>query len=359
MMNALLVLALLTQDADLTVTGKAKREDKEYELTVSGRGKALQDRDQVRLRFTRFVNRLTWADGSLAVEALDDDSERVAPVEKLAFTHVERFQTAGDVEARIGWGPEGFPVRRIFRAASPHETAHAIGSDARQVEAAVRAAGLVLADLEALKKDAAMKRQSRLQKRIDWRKQAVRQELARSFLSASAHALTMWMDDVEHAVELEQAGKDAAGMLSSLSGKPFTWDEARAQLATIEAVSLRERGLLIVQEVVALGREIAAAVATGDAAGFPRKDKEFTKTVEMLRAADAEVRKGPHGGRYAAMTDLPDGSVDDLVVEAAGVLQAAAGCIHCAPSSVSDFDELGRKLMDRAAAFEARIRTQP
>src|SRR6185295_4347829 len=119
MMNALLVLALLTQDADLTVTGKAKREDKEYELTVSGRGKALQDRDQVRLRFTRFVNRLTWADGSLAVEALDDDSERVAPVEKLAFTHVERFQTAGDVEARIGWGPEGFPVRRIFRAASP------------------------------------------------------------------------------------------------------------------------------------------------------------------------------------------------------------------------------------------------
>lgn len=361
MMNALLLLALLTQDADLTVSGKAKRDDKEFELTISGRGKALQDRDQVRLRFVRFANRLAWADGSITTEALDDDSERVAPVEKLSFTHVESFQTPGDVDVRIGWGPEGFPVRRMFRAASSHETAHAIASDAKQFDATLHGASKILDDLEAMKKEAAtpMKRQSRLQKRIDWRKTAYRQELGRSYLSASAHALTAAMDDIEHAAELEQAGKDVAGMLSSLSGKPFTWEEARAQLSVIEAVSLRERALLIVREVVALGRDISAAVASGDAAGFPRKDKDFTKTAEMLRAADAECRKGPHGGRYAALTDLPDGTVDEFIVEAVGYLQAAAGCIHCAPSSVSDFDELGRKLMDRAAAFETHLRSQP
>jgi len=361
MMNALLVLALLTQDADLSVTGKAKREDKEYELTVSGRGKSLQDHDQVRLRFTRFANRVNWSDGAIVTEAVDDDSERVAPVEKQAFTHPERFRTAGEVEVRIGLGPEGFQVRRILRAASPHETAHAIVSDAKQIDAVLLAAGRMLADLEALKKDPAppMKRQGRLQKRVEWRKNASRQEIAHSFLSASAQALERWMDDVEHLAELEQAGKDNAGLLSSLSGKPFTGEEAKAQLSTIEAVSLRERALLIVREVVALGRDIAAAVSAGDAASFARKDKEFTKTVEMLREADGVFRKAPSGGRYAALVDLNGSTIDDLVIEAAGYLQAAAGCIHCTPSSVSDFDDLGRKLMDRAAAFEVRIRTQP
>jgi hypothetical protein len=361
MMNALLVLALLTQDADLSVTGKAKREDKEYELTVSGKGKSLQDHDQVRLRFTRFANRLNWADGSITTEAIDDDSERVAPVEKHAFTHPERFPTAGDVEVRIGLGPEGFPIRRMFRTASPHEAAHAIAADAKQFDAALHGAGQMIADVEALKKDPAppMKRQGRLQKRVDWRKNAYRQEIAHSFLTASAHALSLWMEDVENAAELEQAGKDHAAMLSSLSGKPFTWEEARAQLSTIEAVSLRERALLIVREIVALGRDIAAAVAAGDAASFTRKDKDFTKTLEMLREDDGVFRKGPFGGRYAALVDLNGSTIDDLAIEASGYLQAGAGCVHCAPSSVSDFDELGRKLMDRAAAFEVRIRTQP
>jgi Tfp pilus assembly protein PilX len=104
---------------------------------------------------------------------------------------------------------------------------------------------------------------------------------------------------------------------------------------------------------------LAAAMSAGDAASFARKEKEFTKTVEMLREADGLFRKGPSGGHYAALVDLNGSTIDDLVTEAAGYLQAAAGCIHCTPSSVSDFDDLGRKLMDRAAAFEVRIRTQP
>ena len=70
-------------------------------------------------------------------------------------------------------------------------------------------------DLDALKNEPAppMKKQGRLQKRIDWRKNAYCPEIAHSFLSASARALTLWMEDVENAAELERNGKDAGSMV--------------------------------------------------------------------------------------------------------------------------------------------------
>lgn len=366
MMNALLVLALLCQDGDLSVSGKAKRQDKEYELTVSGKGKSLQDQEMVTLRFRRLANRLHWADGTLVTEAVDDEIRRVAKVEHQAFVHAEHFPTAGEVELHIGLGnpesggAESRQVHRVYRVASLSEEAHAIGNDAAAFDAAVQGVRKLLDDVEALKKEttAPMKKQGRLQKRIDWRKNAYRQEIAHSYLSASARALTQWLEDVENASELEHAGKDTSAMISSLTGKPFTWDEARVQLSAIEAASLRERALLIVREIEAVGREITTAVAAADLRAWTHHDKEFTKAFEMLRAADGKFRGSPSGGRYAALVDLSSGTLDDLIVEAMCYLQAASSCIHCAPSSTTDFEELGRKLMDRAAAFEVRIRTQ-
>ena len=363
MMNALLVLALLCQDADLSVAGKAKRHDKDYELTVSGKGKALQDQDAVTLRFRRLANRVNWADGAIVTETVDDEIGRVAKVEHQTFVHAEPFPAAGEVELHVGVGaPEtanARQVHRVFRVASLTEMAHAIGSDAAAIDAALRGLGRLLDDVEALKNDPPMKRQQRLQKRVDWRKNAYREEISASSLSASARALSLWMDDLDAAAELERSGKDLSGMLSTLTGKPFAREDARNQLSVIEAVSLRERGLLIVRELEAVAREIAAAVSAGDAKTWARHDKEFTRTLEMLRENDGKFRGAPSGGRYAALVDLPGGTLDELIVQTIEYLQAAASCIHCAPSSSTDFDNLGRTLMDRAAAFEVKIRTQP
>lgn len=365
MMNALLVLSLLCQDADLSVSGKAGRHDKDFELTVSGKGRALQDLEFVHLRFRALANRLHWADGAIVTEAADEDVGRVAKVEHQAFTHVEAFAAAGEVEVRIRLGAaDGGPsdatqIHRVFRTATLPETAHAIGADADAFDAALRGVRRMLEDVDALKNEPAppMKRQGRLQKRVDWRRNAYRQALASSSLGASARALSQWMDDMDGAVELERTGKDPSGMISTLTGKPFAWDEARTQLSAIEAASLRERALLIVREVQAVAREIGAAVSIGDEKSWNRKDKEFTRTLEQLRQNDGKVRGGAAGGRYAALVDLGSGSVDDLIVEAIAYLQAAAGCLRCT-GATGDVEELGRKLLDRASAFEVKIRTQ-
>jgi len=367
MMNVLLVLALLCQDGNLSLTGKAKREDKEFELTVNGKGKALQDQETVTLRFRRLANRLNWSDGALVTEPAGDEVRRVVQVDQQAFEYAEHFPAVGEVEVLVGLGgpegaePETSLAHRVFRVATLTEMAHAIGNDAAGADVALRGLGMVLEDLEALRREpaASVKKQARLQKRVDWRKNTYRQETARSCLTASGQAVALWMDDVEHASELERTGKDLSGMISSLTGKLFSWEDARNQLSGIEAVSLRERALLVVREIGDVGREVAAAVAAGDARAWAHHEKEFTRALEVLRETDGKFRAGALGGRYASLVDLNSGTLAELIGQAAEYLQAAATCVHCAPSSSSDFDELGRALMDRAGAFEVRIRTQP
>jgi hypothetical protein len=366
MINALL-LSLLCQDPEVSVNARGHRQEGQYELTLSGKGKGLQDQEIVSLKFRRFENRVNWADGAITTQPVEEETVRTAVVEKQEFSHQEKFPTAGEVEVRIGLGrPEdgaadARAIRRVFRVSSLPEEAHAIASDAKSFDAALRGVRSMLEDLEALKNEPAppMKKQGRLQKRIDWRKNAYRPEIAHSFLSASARALTLWMDDVENAAELERSGKDAETMISQLSGKPFTWTEARSQLSTIEALALRERALLLVREIEAFVRDIGAAAQAGNAARWTRMEKEFERVADALQEADQSFRGGSSGSHYAASVDLESGTVGDLVAQARHYLQAAAGCVHCAPAAGSDFEELGRNLMDRAAAFEVRIRTIP
>jgi len=123
-----------------------------------------------------------------------------------------------------------------------------------------------------------------------------RQEIAHSFLSASAQALTLWMDDVEHFADLEQAGKDNAGLLSSLSGKPSRGGG--------EGPALHDRGglapraaLLIVREIVALGRDIAAAVS----AAMRHPSPEGQGFYEDRRAAPRNGRPLPQGSLRRAL----------------------------------------------------------
>ena len=224
MINALLLLSLLCQDPEVSVNGRGRRQDGEYELTVSGKGKGLRDHEIVSLKFRRFENRVAWDDRVLTTQPVDDEAARTAVVEKQEFVHQEKFPTAGEVEVVLGLGrpedgaSEARTIQRIFRIASPAETAHAIGADAKGFDAALRGVRSLLEDLEVLKREEVppMKRQGRLQRRIDWRKNAYRADIARSFLTASARALGLWLEDVENASELERTGaRLQAGLLEA------------------------------------------------------------------------------------------------------------------------------------------------
>lgn len=365
MINALLLLALTCQEADVTVQGRAHRQDGEYTLTLSGKGKGLRDQEIVSLRFRRLANRVNWADGAIATAPVEEESVRTATVEKQEFQHHERFTSPGEVEVQISLGrpedgsPEEKRIRRVFRSASLAEEAHAIGSDARSFDAALRGLRSLMEDLDALKADPApaMKKQGRLQKRIDWRKTAYRAQVEHSFLTASARALASWLDDVENASELERSGKEAGAMMSVLSGKPFSWAEARSQLAEIEALSLRERGLLVVRTLEALGREIAAAAHAGTTAHWGRVEKDFDRVLDALQENDQTFRGAPSGSQYAALADLEGVTQTELLQQARKYLEAAAGSVRCTPQEGCEVEELGRGLMDRAAAFEVRIRS--
>jgi len=363
MINALL-LSLLCQDPDIAVDARGHRREGAFELTVTGKGRGLEDQEIVTLRFRRFENRVNWADGAITTLPVDEEAVRTAVVENRTFTHIETFPTPGEAELRLGLGrpedgvPDDRAILRIVRVSSLPEEAHAIESDAKAFAAVlVRIRGL-LEDLDALKRDPApaMRRQGRLQKRIEWRRKACRQDLDHCFLSASARTLRLWMDDVDNAVALERDGKDAATMISLVSGKPFSWTEARSQFTEIEGLSLRERALLIVREMQEVGRDIAAAVRVGNEAHWARLSKGFERVLDALQDLDLASRSGPEGARYAASVDLEDSRVGDLAAQARQVLQAGAECVRCTPAPGDDFEDLCRNLRDRAAAFEIRIR---
>lgn len=351
MINALLVLAVVCQDADVAVTGHGRRTGGEYELTVTGKGKGLKDQETVSLRIRRVANRLTWEDGSLVTAPVGDESACLATVEKNAFVHRERFPVAGEVEVQIG------EHRRVFRVSTGVEEAFAIGSGARRFDSALRGARLMVGDLEAMREEMcpALRKQSQVQKRIEWRKNAYRQEIADAFLTASAHALTLLMADLEAAQELERTGKNATSLVSTLTGDPFSWDEVRSQIDAIEAVSLRERALLIVRSAGAMAREIAAGVRAGQAGPWGRSEKEFTRTIETLRDVDQATRTGPLAEPYGARVE---GAIDALLAQVREYLQAGAACIQCVKSEDGEFAQLGQALLDRVGVLEEKLRTR-
>ena len=366
MMQALLVLALMGQDVDVAVTGHGRRHGGEYELTVAGKGKGLKDQEIVSLKFRRLTNRMNWEEGALVAAPAEDEVSRVATVENNSFAHQEQFAVPGEVEVRISRShPDGAPaaegeIHRVFRVSSLPEEANAIGSAAKRFEGALRGVRKMLDDIEAIRGESCppARKQAHLQKRIDWRKNAYRQEIADSFLTASAQALGQLLTDLEAALDLERNGKDTAMLVSSLSGKPFSWEEARAQLGKVEALSFRERALLVVRTAVATAQQIADGVRSKEAASWARNEKDITRTLEALREADHAWRTAPSGPQYAVLVDGAGATLEGFLMEAGEYLHAGAACIHCTKPDDGVFAELGRSIMDAAAQFENRVRAQ-
>ena len=333
MINALLLL-LVVQESDVAVAGSGRRTAGEYELRISGSGKGLLEKESVSLRFRRLANRIDWASGALRTGPVDDELARTAAVERNAFVHHERFAVPGEVEVVIG---EDRPIRRTFRVSTLPEEANAIAAASKRFDSALRGLRLMVDDVDATKDEMCPvgRKQAQLQKRIDWRKKAYREEIADSFLTASADALGRLMADIESALELERAGKDATSLMFSLTAESFCWDEARALIGGIEAVSLRERALLTVRTLGSLALEIAAK--SGNASGWAR-------AIETLVEVDQAARTGPVGATYASLVDDSGATLEALLGQARDFLKAAAPA------------DLGRSLQDQVTAFERRLR---
>ena len=352
MINALVVMALVGQDADVVVTGHGRRSGAEYELTVTGKGMGLKEQETVGLKFRRVANRLQWDDGAIVTAPAGEESSCLATVEKNVFVHRERFAVPGEVEVRIG------PAEPVtFRVSTWTEEAHAIASAAKRFDSAVRGVRLMVGDIETVREEMcpALRKQSQVQKRIEWRKNAYRQEIEDSFLTASADALAKLMADLESAQELERNAKDASTMISTLTGKPFSWDEVRGQIDEIESASLRERALLVVRLAGAMAREIGAVVRSGEAERWSRVEKELIRTIDVLREGDQAARLGPLADRYGA---LVESSIDSLLAQLREYLQSGEDCIRCVSSPDGEFAGLGRSLADRVSALEAKLRAR-
>jgi hypothetical protein len=351
MINALLLLLAAGQDADVVVTGSGRRTGGEYELKVAGSGKSLKDGESVGLRFRRLANRVDWTTGDLRTVAVDDELARSATVERNNFVHHERFGVAGEVEVAIG--AEDRPIRRVFRVSTLPEEASAIAGAARRFDSALRGLRLMIDDVLATKDEMCPmgKKPSQLQKRIDWRRKAYREEIADSCLTASAEALGRLMTDIETAIELERAGKDLTSLMFSLTGESFCWDEARTLVGEIEALSLRERALLAVRSLGAVAKEIAEKVRSGNTSGWIRAEKDFSRTMDTLVEADQAARTGPLGAAYAKVAD----GLESLISQARDFLKSGSACIGGAMADDGSFAGLGKSLQDRVAAFDQHL----
>jgi len=355
MINALLWVMVVAQDGDLSVTGSGRRAGGEYELKIAGSGKGLKDGETVNLRFRRLANRVEWADGALRTLAVGDEIARAAVVERNTFAHQEKFAVAGEVEVVIE--PD---VRRAFRVSTLPEEAYAIAGSAKRFESALRGLRLMVDDLDATKGEMCPvgRKQAQLQKRIEWRRKAYREEIADSYLTASADALGRLMTDIESAWELERSGKDVTSMMFSLTGEPFCWDEARELIGKVETVSLRERALLTVRTIAGLTEEVLEKVRSGHTGGWLRAEKEFSRTIEALLDADQAARTGPVGAAYATAADDSSATLEALIGQAREVVKAGGRCIGGAMADDACVFDLAKSLQERLATFEKRLRAQ-
>jgi hypothetical protein len=356
MINALLLLWAVGQDADVAVTGSGRRTGGEYELKISGAGRSLKDQESVSLRFRRLANRIDWTEGSIRTVAVDDEISRTTAVDRNAFVHQERFATPGEVEVVIG--SDDRPIRRTFRLSTLPEEANAIVAAAKRFDSALRGLRLMVDDIDATKDEMCPvgRKQAQLQKRIDWRRKAYREEIAESFLTASADALGRLMADIESAVELERVGKDVTSLMFSLTAESFCWDEARVLIGEIESVSLRERGLLAVRALGVLAHEAAEKVRSGNTVGWTRAEKEFSRTIETLFEADQAARTGVAGADYAARVDGDGVTLEALLNQARELVKAGAASIGGAMADDGCFADQTKALQDRLASFEQRLR---
>jgi len=334
MMETLLALALVVQDPDLAVQGRVRKRGGEYELTLVGRGKSLEEDMTVGLRFHPVARRLDWESRSIGTFTPEEAAAgRCAPVKRGAFTHVERFAAPGVVEVRIllekeGKGPIA-PIVRTFRLAPGSEVAEALESDLKELARAGEGLLTLIEEGEGIL-DApcgAGRRGREYRLKLERRVAGWREAMSRISLPAAAEAFARLAGDVESA-----AHSPCVRPLSSLSGRPFFVEETPAYLEGIREAMERETMIIVAGELEAIRAEAVALARVGDSRGWNRAEASLRKSLDALRGPVAR-----------------NGKLASILARTDEIVQLAASAIVC-PGSV------GMQLEDQQESLEASIR---
>ena len=344
MMETLLVLAVALQDPDLAVQGRVRRRGGEYELTLAGRGKSLEEGATVGLRFHPVSRRLAWDDRSIGVfTPVEAAAGRVAEAKKGAFTHVERFAAPGSVEVRILIEREGKPalepIARTFRLAPGSEVAEAVDAGLAELE---RAGDGLLALLEEgegiLDAPCGAGRRGRdYRARVERRVAGWRESMSKSALPAAAEAFTRLIGDVETSVH-----SPCVRPLSSLSGRPFHLEETSAYLEGIREAMEREAKLVVAGELESIRAEAVGLARAGDGRAWDRAEGSIRKSLDALRS-------------FLGKREWASGRFAELLDQTVDVVQMAASAVGCPGSSGLELEERQEALGGAIRALEQEM----
>lgn len=283
MMNVLLLSMALVQGPDVSVQGQGRRVGGEYELSITGKGRRLPDDALVSLRFRRIVNRVDWASGAIETRPMDHVWGRCASIERGSFQHRELLPSPGAVEVEFSIRGEGDvpPVSftKVFRAAAVPEVLAALRGDAKRMDRALAEGRGLLEDLACGKGRAA-------RKHLEKARLAAQEDAASSVLSATGEKLDQFLADLEGALEIARAD-----LQSAVTGDRFSFEAARAALAGIEAIAVREKRLIQVREARWLAHEIARLAESGDARRlWARAEPSIGRSLKALEESSREGR---------------------------------------------------------------------
>ncbi len=344
MMETLMALAVVLQDPDLSVQGRVRKRGGEYELTLVGRGKSLEDGATVGLRFHPVSRRLAWEDRSIgAFTPAEAAAGRSAAVRKGAFTHVERFDAPGTVEVRILIEREGKPpldpIVRTFRLAPGSEVAGAVEADLAELERSGEGLLALLEEGEGIL-DApcgAGRRGREYRIKLERRVASWREAMSRSALPAAAEAFARLVGDVETA-----AYSPCVRPLSSLSGRPFHLEETAGYLEGIREAMAREARIVIAGEIEAVRAEVVALARVGDSRAWDRAEGPIRKSLDALR------------GLLSKREWASEKSVE-LLDRTDELVRMAASAVVCPGSAAMELEERQESLACAIQEFEEEI----
>lgn len=336
MMQALLAAWVSVQDEGVVWSAHSRRAGTEYELVVSGKG--LAEAGDVTLRLHRLFRRYDWDLGRFGLSAEEEVQGRVLHPVDGRFEHVERFKAPALVEARLAVGGEsGRTLRKVWRVGSAAEAASAARMAAKRMETALRLLRSAFEDADVLGGPAELsaRRARELKKRLDWRFSALREELEGSPLSGTATAVMGLVSDLEAALELLGSGSSIEGLISNLGGKPFTWAGARELERLIEALAVRERGLLALDLGEALRVTIGERARAGDAAAWTRFERTSDRALEDMGAL---VRGASSASEQESLREVVVSPLEETLGLLTDLIRCGSELISCTGASVEDFE---------------------
>ncbi len=349
-MTTILALVLVCQDPGAAVQGRVRKGDGEHELAIRGRSAELEEGSEVRLRFRRIVNRVDWERGRIETGPAEASWDRSAPVESGMFFHRETIAVPGEIQVEIRAGESG-PITRVFRVGQGSDLAVAVRRGAQRIEASLGAARDLLEELEAVLEPPGMaaRRAKDLRRRAQRRIAAWREEAGGSALSASAGLLSGVISDLEAAIDCAAGGRPCEGVVSSVSGMPFSTAQARGHLDQVEAVLLRERALFVVRGAAVLREEIVRAAASGCPFAWSRVESQAGTSLAAFRQAVEDLSCAPLGDGPDSMAALVEGTGE--------VLGLAGSAVHCPRSVEGRMEERLRSLEEQTGRVEQALRT--